>query len=396
MLSNKSWFSLIEILVGILIVSIVMIAWFQALSSVWVGKIKLIEKTKIEKEAYFAGEKFFEMIKKWGLIDYEEYWNRSIVNMSAGPNFFAGHYAKRSGLWNFWRNGTPGSTTYGWRGYNCRSEPGAGNTLGTTGCVDDLNTTIGGGSPNTDYSGNPHRYGQYERMFIDRNSDADSDGGLFWDEDGDGNLENDADDYFIAIWPTAFSGSTHPNKVQELYLINKEGDKRTLFRWTVTADPDAPASATCDVAINPENPSWNGCLWTIEFLKLDGFDYGYDHNPWAQNATDYQWDGKVDTWLIDEDFTPGNSTPVAESSATEYWQKIFPDTIHVSRAEFFLYPNKDLEYSWRDTDPNIQVAPYVQIRLTLEPSWKKRKKISWLAPSVDIVSTIHLTDLEFR
>ena len=37
-------FSLVEILVWILIVSIVMVAWFQALSAIGIGKIKLIEK----------------------------------------------------------------------------------------------------------------------------------------------------------------------------------------------------------------------------------------------------------------------------------------------------------------------------------------------------------------
>ena len=49
---------------GILIVSAVMVAGFQALSAIGIGKIKIIEKTRIEKEAYFASEKLFEMIKK--------------------------------------------------------------------------------------------------------------------------------------------------------------------------------------------------------------------------------------------------------------------------------------------------------------------------------------------
>jgi hypothetical protein len=41
-----------------------MVSAFQALSAIGVGKVKLIEQTQVEKQAYFAGEKFFEMIKK--------------------------------------------------------------------------------------------------------------------------------------------------------------------------------------------------------------------------------------------------------------------------------------------------------------------------------------------
>ncbi len=88
---NKA-FSLIEVLVGILIVSLILITGFQTLSSIGIGKVKLIEKTKIEKESYFLAERFFEMIKKGGILDYEEYWNRTNYNTA----YQSGHYQQPS------------------------------------------------------------------------------------------------------------------------------------------------------------------------------------------------------------------------------------------------------------------------------------------------------------
>ncbi|USN57818.1 MAG: type II secretion system protein [Candidatus Peribacteria bacterium] len=61
--ASISGFSLIEILVGILIVSIVMVAGFQALSAVGIGRVKLFEEMNIEKEAFYFSEKLFAEIK---------------------------------------------------------------------------------------------------------------------------------------------------------------------------------------------------------------------------------------------------------------------------------------------------------------------------------------------
>jgi len=73
-----------------------MIAAFQTLSSVWIAKIKIIEQAEIEKQAFFSSERFFELIKKWGTIDYEEYWNRYSYN----TDYLNGHFDEISGFWN--------------------------------------------------------------------------------------------------------------------------------------------------------------------------------------------------------------------------------------------------------------------------------------------------------
>jgi len=83
----------------------------------------------------------------------------------------------------------------------------------------------------------------------------------------------------------------------------------------------------------------------------------------------------VDTWLIHNDFLPNLTEVVAGSNGTNYWQTIFPNSINVSNAEFYLYPNKDLEYSWRDSNMGLQIAPYLQLKMTLQPSWKQKRKI---------------------
>ena len=66
---NKKWFTLIEIMIWMLISSMIIIIWFQALHAIMIWKVKLIESTNIEKESFSFMQKFFEEIKSGGLID---------------------------------------------------------------------------------------------------------------------------------------------------------------------------------------------------------------------------------------------------------------------------------------------------------------------------------------
>ena len=357
MRATHQWFSLIEILVWMLIVSTIMISAFQALSSVWIAKVKLIEQTEIEKQAYFASERFFEMIKKGGTIDYEEYWNR----YSYDTAYSWWHFDAVSGFWN--------------RGvfYYCKSPNGS--SMGTGWCLD---------TP-----GNHQMYGQYEQQFIDRNSDRDGDG---WDEDGVNGITGDDDDEFLWIWPEAFLWNTYDNKVWELYLISADKNERTYFRWNVGLDPDA-ISGSCSWW---EFMTGTGCLGTIEFLKLSGYDYGRDHDLLSWDSDGTQGDGINDTWLIHDDFNPTGSDIIAGSDSNSYWQPIFPSDIHVSDVEFYVYPNKSLEYSWRDPNQSIFIAPYIQIKMKLQPSSKAKRKIRGTPPVVHIATTIQLSNLDLK
>ena len=374
---QQKWFSLIEILVGMLIVSFVILAWFSTLSAVGIAKIKLIEKTKIETEAYFATERFFELIKKWGIIDYEEYWNRYAYNSVDYEN---GHFQEKTGFWNFWAWGTIWSPSYGGGFYYCASDNGL--NMWTGWCLSDFNI------PTADYLWNPQRYGQYQLQFIDHNSDSD----ISADENGDGNIVWDSDDLYLGIWPEAFP---EWEGVWELYLINTLGNERTFFRWIVRDDENAPIWEVCNYS-NPQVPIWWWCIGTIQFLKLIWVDYGADREVSISVWDPTENDGIVDTWLIHPDFSNDGSSPVAWSEIEDYWQSIFSDSTHVSKAEFYLYPNKNIEYSWRDTERNLKISPYLQIKLTLLPSWKEKSKIKWEFPSVDISTTIQLLDIDLQ
>ncbi len=376
-------FSLIEILIGILIVSFVILAWFEALSAIGVWKIKLIEKSTIEKEAFFAGEKFFEMIKTWGTVDYEEYWNR----YSSNTVYSSGHFLNKSGFWNFGRSGNPGTSVYWQKFYYCISGNWLANVLSGSWCLS--NAVWRKNSNNLSMANTFQRFGQYEQQFIDYNSDYDNNSPL-WDEDSDGNIVWDADDLFMWLWPQAFPNSTD---VWELYLINWTGTERTFFRWNVWLDPDRPSWSVCTWT---KIMTWTGCLWTIEFLKLQGRDWWFDHiSWWSPDADGSQNDWIIDTWIIDPEFVSWWTTIIADSNITSYWQPIFPNSIHVKNVEFYTYPYKSLKYSFRDASDAVKMAPYVQIKITLQPSWQQKRKIKWSIPEVTFSSTIELTELNF-
>jgi hypothetical protein len=131
----------------------------------------------------------------------------------------------------------------------------------------------------------------------------------------------------------------------------------------------------------------------IEFLKLQGQDYGEDHDVLVLDANNTQYDGKIDTWLIHDDFLSSTTPVIAGSNAVSYWQPLFTNTINVKNLQFFLYPNKNTQFSWKDNDSNILVAPYVRVSMELSPSWSIKRKIKGGIPTIPFSTTIHLTDL---
>jgi hypothetical protein len=233
-----------------------------------------------------------------------------------------------------------------------------------TGCVENFNTIWN--SVKTKHQ----RYWQYSFQFIDYNSNFDAD---LWDEDWINWIIWDDDDEYLWIWPDAFSWTIDQ---KEIYLISADKKKRTLFRWNTF----------------PDEWSWWLTRWTIEFLKLEWKDWGFNHLKtltWA-----YDW--VVDTWLIDKDFTWGVEIVAWWSSDTWFWQPLFWKNINVENVEFYLYPNKDLNLSWKGFDQNINISPYLKIKMTLSPSYNARKWFRWKIPKIKINTTINLTDIYSR
>ncbi len=381
---SKKAFTLIEIMIWILISSMIIVVWFQSFSYIMVWKVKLIESTNIEKESFSFMQKFFEEIKAWWLIDYEEYFNRAMINWNSSWNslYSSWHFKKKSWFWNFWINGTWWTTSYWNWFYYCRSD-GWKKMTGTW-CIAEFNTTW------ASVFWTNQRYGQYSFHFIDYNSNFDND---WWDEDWDGSIIWDDDDEYLGKWPNVFDSW---EDVVELYLISADKKRRTFFRWKVVDDPYIENSvASCDFT-DPKSPTGSGCLGTIEFLKLDWKDWGFDHDI-SNSAKNWEYDWVVDTWLIDSDFSEfaGQTwNKIAWSDNIDYWIPLFPDSISVKSFDVRVYPHKNIKDAWREQW--IDLSPYVRVSITLTPSWKIKKKIRWKVPEFNISTTINLTDIFSR
>ncbi len=376
---NKA-FTLVEILIGITLFSMIITSGFYAYTAASVWKIKLIWKTDIEKESYFFSERLFEEIKKWWVIDYEEYFNRKVV---WDTTYLSWHYEKDTWFWNFGSGGNIWNDDNYWDYfYFCRSwswedsNMWSGTINWTGGCYD---------NNFNEYWSNviwkPQRFWQYTFQFLDYNSDLNDD---WWDTDWVNWLIGDDDDESIGIWPETFANSW---EVQELYLVSWNKKTRTLFRWNVKDDPDRPSTVSWCTFWIWKQPTWTWCLGTIEFLKLELKDWGINHSKtltWA-----YDW--SPDTWIVNPDFA-WTWNIIAWSNSWNYRVPLFPTSINVKNVEFYLFPNKNLVLSWKDTSTS-NFSPYLRIKYTLTPSWNKRKWIKWKIPELTFSTTIALSDL---
>jgi len=369
---DKRGFTLIEIMVWILIVSIVLIWWFQALIFTTIWKSKLIQRTDIQKESFYFTEKLFEMIKQWWTIDYEEYFNRKVIWNSTYSSW---HFSIPSGFWNYWKWWNLWNSNFWDEFYYCRSDDWTKMTW--TWCVTKFNSWP------TNYSWKQQRYWEYSLQFIDYNSNYDNDWWTPWDEDGDWNIIWDDDDEYLGSWPVAFE---EWKNIKELYLINGNKTERTLFRWVVDKDPYSPWNCSLDWL---NNITWTWCIWNIEYLKLDWKDRWMNHDLTTTWSTQYDW--ITDTWLINPDFTSWIEK-VAWSGSVD-WVKLFPSSINVSEFKVYWYPNININYNWKNNNVSSNISPYVIIKMKLKPSWVSRRLMKWEWKELDFSMTINLTDI---
>jgi hypothetical protein len=370
---NKA-FTLIEIIVWILIVTIVLLGWFQALSAVSIWKVRLIQQTDIQKESLYFTQRLFEMIKKWWTIDYEEYFNRKVI---WNTTYWSWHFLIESWFWNFWSWWIVWTLWFWDNFYYCISWNWIWNKITWSWCYDNSLNTYG-----LSVLWLQQRYWQYSYQFIDYNSNYDID---LWDENWDWKIEWDDDDEYLWDWPELFVSWEN---LTELYLISWNKKERILFRWKVEKDLDSPLSATCSMDAN-NNVTWSWCIWTIEYLKLEWRDMWLVHDLITSDNTRYDW--VVDTWVINSTFTWVDWI-VAWTSIVN-WVPLFPKSINVSEFKIYAYPNKDLWLSWKNDDSVINVSPYVILKFKLKPSWISRKKIQWEGKELDFSMTVNLSDI---
>ncbi|PZM85585.1 hypothetical protein DLH72_01940 [Candidatus Gracilibacteria bacterium] len=395
----KKAFTLIEIMVSILIIVSVLIIGFQLYSLATASKIKLIEQTNLEKNIFYFSEKLFTLVKKGGTLDYEEYFNRKVINSkftNQSDAIESGHFKEKTGFGNFGADGIIGTDNFGKGFYYCLSGDGEVNKLGINGCWNnDKNTdsnAIGGSSRN--YSGVAQRYGEYSFQFIDYNSNYDNDGGNIGDENSDGKIIRDDDDQHKGIGPEVFDFGTD---VKELYLLSGNKRERTYIRWNYfqdeyVKDPNKNCSSDFEY-----------CRGTVEYLKLEGKDWGIDHIE--GNNSEYENDGVIDTWVISKDFS-GGETVIAGGSkdSGNFWKPIFSDDINISDFKVYAYPNIDNSKVWNtevedengvitDKQQQYLLSPYITISIKVKPSHKVKTKIKGNIKEVGFNTTINLTDI---
>lgn len=376
-IKNK-WFTLIEIIVWILIISFVIVAWFQAYAKLWLGKIKLIEKANIQNNSFYFTEKIFQLVKESWTVDYEEYFNRKVV----WTDYENWHFKNDTGFWNFWNWWVLETETYWDLYYYCRSWDWIEMTWSW--CYDDVDLNEYG----LDYTWEPQRYWQYSYQFVDYNSNADAD---LWDEDLDWKITWDADDEWTWRWPVVFDSGSD---TKELYLISWDKKKRTLIRWRLEEDAYMPDSESCDIDSDWLTVIWEWCRWTVEFLKLEWRDWWLDHDISSTDSDWTQYDWVIDTWLIDDSFSELSEWDVvAWSNDKNYREELFPESINITDFQIYLYPNIDFSRSWRDSNLDSAISPYVTINFKIKPSWKTRVLLGYDSEELNFSTTVNLTEI---
>lgn len=117
-------------MLSITIFAIIIIMAFDSMSNIGILRTRVSSRLDLNSELYSATEKFVDLIKTGGDIDYEEYWNRKTVGTSTS----SGHYDMFSGFGNYGSGGS--GANYGDELYYCVSGSGAtptstGASMGT-------------------------------------------------------------------------------------------------------------------------------------------------------------------------------------------------------------------------------------------------------------------------
>lgn len=399
---NKSWFTLIELMVAITIVSIITMSWFSVLNNAMTSKVFISEKIQIEKNAFVASEKFFELIKKGGTIDYEEYFNRDML-WDAQDQYW--NFLVESKYWNEWD-----TEIYSWTPpyfYYCRSI--TWNKVENW-CNEDIHQNIRVIDESGSTSSNSMRwtnqiYWQYSFNFIDYNSNFDKElDNDKWDENYDGNIIWDLDDTNLGVWPVAFT--PEDKEFNYLYLVNPKTNERTFFEYRKILDPAAPTWITCpDSSLSdPER----FCMWQIIIKRMAWKDWGQTVSlTWTKDTSDPTfWDWVIDTWIVHPEVSWKDESVDIESQIAhldddsdwisnidEYAYSIFPDTINVKSIKYRVYPNIDSKYAWKALpDAKANISPFIRMEMVIAPSQKGKARFNLWDTKSSFSTTINLNN----
>lgn len=119
-------------IISITLFSGILLVAFSAFGNIAHLKNKIVSDVDVYEQLYVAVENLSSIIKDGGDIDYEEYFNRSLV----GTTLSGGHYQAISGFGNYGLGGIVGSATFGDDVYYCRSSsPAPANSVIGNGCA---------------------------------------------------------------------------------------------------------------------------------------------------------------------------------------------------------------------------------------------------------------------
>lgn len=402
-MKKKLWFTLLETLIVLTIFFFVITITLSAYLQIVDLKNGVEARQSLVENTYFIMERLQTTMKNY-TIDYEEYYNRKMVWCDSPWD------ADWSSvfLWDSWVNGyCDRFTAYGnwnsiWgslqgiglndnehRLYYCSSVintdetnvfakvkaiPGAANVArfkAGSGC----NEYWFAFSTTPDWF---QSFGQYALHFLDTNDDVDF---VTWSL-------NDDDDIDMGVWPIWVGDNKN---AKELYLISQDWTHRIMLRRKLVGSGDWDKSwVTWDVA--------SDYLYSIEILKLRGFDAGHRHD-FDTNSSVGVYDWVIDTWACDfqewfvcwdsnKDWIVNGSDSYSSISNIYSWfvvplhendgrVNLFGDDVTVNWRNIDISPVKNPGLAWKQN--YFQINPHMTILLDTYLYWKNRLQKVWWA-----------------
>lgn len=354
-----SLFTMVELLVVLVIMSLVFLMILSIYSKMIVTKVDVEAKQSLIQNSYSMLEKLSVVIKDY-TIDYEEYFNRRIVwcnwanwwdsflwnvnNKWYCPNYT--YYGNKSWLSSFdWSALYYCTNETLWAGTNPDLH---GNYIVQSSPIKNWNWCWSWDLNITPLN-NPQSYYQYKYQYFNYWVDIDGVAWVIWDDD----------DEDLWVWPVAVWDN---NSVKELYLISKDWKNRLFLRrnliWTGNFD-------------------WKWTWWdymyekwyNIQMLKLRWFDAWSWHDFTDNDRFMYDW--VVDTWACDYSqgfkwnwnsikywWTDNYKLP---NDNNDCWVNIFWKDLTIADWNLQIYPNKYYWYSWNENW--VQINPYIRIQI---------------------------------
>lgn len=370
-------FTLIELLIAGSIFSVIALIAV----SVFINVARANRRIDIENQIYTEGnilmEKLAREVRK-GTIDYEEYHNQFILEGNYGDNY--GEYAKK-----FYHPGYKEENT------NPKVSDDFGTVCATdrskeypTDCSEDSQYT-----PSLDKNTGKNPFDGADDagvspLFI--SGDAGSDQATAFCDNNFKTALNNSVNFKCDVSIdkngniiTASDGSSTTKDFEalhfqkELYLINSDGNQKTIIAREVVNDPDK--------SLSNATPSTSGDEeYALSLVRLDG--------------TDADQNEVKETWQCSKDFICTSSekpnsddlkTTLSHLSLTdteknngEDFVPLTPSSMNVTSVKFLIAPLEDPRKAFGEDDAEadyIFMQPYVTIVLTVRPSTDASKKI---------------------